>query len=106
MRRSCGSPRCTTRSAKLISRARLRAEAGALRAAFNDAFWDSDEGFFALALDGRKQQVSSISSNPGHCLYCGIVDDDKAALVAERLMAPDMFSGWGVRTLATSSPCV
>ncbi len=83
--------------------ARLRAEAGALRAAFNDAFWDPDEGFFALALDGGKQQVRSISSNPGHCLYCGIVDDDKAALVAERLMAPDMFSGWGVRTLATSS---
>jgi len=83
--------------------ARLRAEAGVLRAAFNDAFWDPDEGFFALALDGRKQQVRSISSNPGHCLYCGIVDDDKAAAVAERLMASDMFSGWGVRTLATSS---
>ncbi len=83
--------------------ARLRAEAGALRAAFNAAFWDPEEGFFALALDGRKKQVRSISSNPGHCLYCGIVDDDKAAPVAERLMAPDMFSGWGVRTLATSS---
>ena len=58
---------------------------------------------FALALDGRKRQVRSVTSNPAHCLYCGIVDDDKAALVAERLMAPDMFSGWGVRTLATSS---
>ena len=56
-----------------------------------------------MALDGRKQQVRSVSSNPGHCLYCGIVDDEKAALVAERLMAPDMFSGWGIRTLASSS---
>ena len=83
---------------------RLRAEAGELRAAFNEAFWDADEGFFALALDGRKGQVRSVTSNPAHCLYCGIVDDDKAALVAERLMAADMFSGWGIRTLSGSSP--
>jgi glycogen debranching enzyme len=83
---------------------RLRAEAGELRAAFNEAFWDPDEGFFVLALDGRKAQVRSVTSNPAHCLYCGIVDDDKAALVAERLMAADMFSGWGIRTLSGSSP--
>ncbi len=82
---------------------RLRAEAGELRAAFNEAFWDPDEGFFALALDGRKDQVRTVTSNPAHCLYCGIVDDDKAALVAERLMAADMFSGWGIRTLSGSS---
>jgi glycogen debranching enzyme len=81
----------------------LRAQAAKLRAAFNDAFWDPDEDYFAMALDGRKRQVGSVSSNPAHCLYCGIVDDDKAARVAERLMAPDMFSGWGVRTLASSS---
>jgi glycogen debranching enzyme len=48
--------------------------------------------------------VNSVTSNPAHCLYCGIVDDDKAALVARRLMAPDMFSGWGIRTLSSSSP--
>ena len=82
----------------------LRREAGALRAAFNEAFWNADDGFFALALDGLKAQVRSVTSNPAHCLYCGIVDDDKAALVAERLMAPDMFSGWGIRTLSSSSP--
>ena len=64
----------------------------------------TDDGFFALALDGDKAQVRSVTSNPAHCLYCGIVDDDKAALVAERLMAPDMFSGWGIRTLSSSSP--
>jgi glycogen debranching enzyme len=82
----------------------LRAEAQTLRVAFNDAFWDEEEGFFALALDGRKERVRSVTSNPAHCLYSGIVDDDKAALVAERLMAPDMFSGWGVRTLSSGSP--
>ena len=82
----------------------LRAEAGALRTAFNEAFWNPDDGFFALALDGNKAQVRSVTSNPAHCLYCGIIDDDKAPLVAERLMAPDMFSGWGIRTLSSSSP--
>jgi glycogen debranching enzyme len=83
---------------------RLRSEAAELRAAFNEAFWDPDEGFFALALDGCKRQVRSVTSNPAHCLYCGIVDDDKAEMVAERLMAADMFSGWGIRTLSGSSP--
>jgi len=82
----------------------LRVQAAALRAAFNEAFWDPQEQFFALALDGRKVQVRSVTSNPAHCLYCGIVDDDKAAIVAERLMAPDMFSGWGIRTLSSGSP--
>jgi glycogen debranching enzyme len=83
---------------------RLRAEAADLRLAFNAAFWNPEENFFALALDGDKAQVKSVTSNPAHCLYCGIVDDDKAALVAERLMAPDMFSGWGIRTLSSTSP--
>jgi glycogen debranching enzyme len=82
----------------------LRAEAGVLRAAFNEAFWDPKEEFFVLALDGSKAQVKSVTSNPAHCLYCGIVDEDKAEMVAERLMAPDMFSGWGIRTLSSSSP--
>ena len=53
-------------------------EAHTLRAAFNDAFWNPQEGTFALALDGRKRQVASVTSNPGHCLYCGIVDPEKA----------------------------
>jgi glycogen debranching enzyme len=82
----------------------LRIQAAVLRAAFNEAFWDPDEGFFVLALDGRKAQVRSVTSNPAHCLYCGIVEDDKAAMVAERLMAADMFCGWGIRTLSGSSP--
>jgi glycogen debranching enzyme len=82
----------------------LRAQAQKLREAFNEAFWNADEGTFALALDGRKRQVQSVTSNPGHCLYCGIVEPDKADALAERLMADDMFSGWGVRTLSTQSP--
>ncbi len=83
---------------------KLREQAATLRAAFNEAFWNSEDQFFALALDGRKEQVRSVTSNPAHCLYCGIVDDGKAAVVAERLMAPDMFSGWGIRTLSSDSP--
>jgi glycogen debranching enzyme len=78
----------------------LRTEAQRLRAAFNEAFWMPDEGFFAMALDGQKRQVRSVTSNPGHGLYCGVIDPVKAAAVAERLMANDMFSGWGIRTLS------
>ncbi|MEA2200006.1 MAG: hypothetical protein QOI89_602 [Solirubrobacteraceae bacterium] len=84
--------------------ARLREEAQALRHAFNDVFWNAQEGTFALALDGHKQQVASVTSNPGHCLYCGIVDPPKAGAVVERLLGPDMFSGWGVRTLSSLCP--
>jgi glycogen debranching enzyme len=83
---------------------RLRGEADALRQAFNDAFWNPGEGTFALALDGRKRQVASVTSNPGHCLYCGIVDPAKAGAVVERLLGSDMFSGWGVRTLSSLCP--
>ena len=79
-------------------------QAQALRAAFNDAFWMPEEGTFALALDGHKRQVGSVASNAGHCLYCEIADPGKAGQVAQRLLAPDMFSGWGVRTLSADSP--
>ena len=68
---------------------------------FNEAFWMEDKGYYALALDGRKRQVDSIASNAGHCLWTGIISPDKAPRVVERLMAPDMFSGWGIRTLST-----
>ena len=82
----------------------LREQARALLHEFNDAFWNPSEGTFALALDGRKRQVASVTSNPGHCLYCGIVEPEKANKVAVRLMAPDMFCGWGVRTLSSECP--
>jgi glycogen debranching enzyme len=81
----------------------LRRQASVLREQFNHAFWMPEEGFYALALDGRKRQVQSVSSNPGHCLYCDIVDPARASAVAERLMAADMFSGWGIRTLSAAA---
>ncbi|CAN5547673.1 amylo-alpha-1,6-glucosidase [soil metagenome] len=84
--------------------ASLEAEAGELREAFNEVFWMPEEDTFALALDGRKRQVRSITSNPGHCLYCGIVDADRVQSVAHRLLDREMFSGWGVRTLSSRSP--
>ena len=83
--------------------ATLREEAAGLRDAFNEAFWVESEQFYAMALDGEKRQVAAISSNPAHGLYCGIIDPDKAGPMARRLLAPDMFSGWGVRTLSKSA---
>jgi glycogen debranching enzyme len=78
--------------------------ARALRAAWHAAFWMPDEGFYAMALDPDNRPVRSIGSNPGHALGTGIVPADQAALVADRLMADDMFSGWGIRTLSASHP--
>jgi glycogen debranching enzyme len=78
--------------------------ASALRAAFNRDFWVDEAGWFALALDGDKRAVPALASNIGHCLWSGIVDEDKAAVVAKHLLSDDMFSGWGVRTLGVPSP--
>jgi glycogen debranching enzyme len=78
----------------------LRDKARNLFARFNEAFWDESAGFYAYALDGDKKKVLTIASNPGHCLWSGIVPRDRAATVARRLLAPDMSSGWGIRTLS------
>jgi glycogen debranching enzyme len=83
---------------------RLRNKASALFDRFNEAFWDEDAGFYAFALDGDKKKVMTIASNPGHCLWSGIVPPDRAARVIRRLMAPDMWSGWGIRTLSADHP--
>ncbi len=77
-------------------------KAGALKRRFNEAFWLEDKGYFAIALDGSKRPVDSLASNMGHCLWTGIVDEDKAAAVAKQLLSPELFSGFGVRTLARS----
>jgi glycogen debranching enzyme len=79
---------------------RLDREAAELKERFNRDFWMDREGFFALALDGRKAQVRTITSNPGHCLWSGIVDEEKATRVARRLLSPALSSGWGIRTMA------
>jgi len=81
---------------------RYQAKAADLRHRFNEAFWLPDKGWYALALDADKRPVDGLGTNMGHCLWSGIVDEDKAGLVAERLLSPEMFSGWGIRTLATS----
>jgi glycogen debranching enzyme len=87
------------------SRARkLRAKAAALFERFNAAFWDDELGFYALALDGEKRKVLTIASNAGHCLWSGIVPPKRAKKVMKRLMAPDMWTGWGIRTLSASHP--
>ena len=82
----------------------LLAEAKALKQRFNARFWMPEENYFAIALDPDGKQVKSVASEPGACLAYGIVDDDKAAAVADRLLADDMFSGWGIRTLSSRHP--
>jgi glycogen debranching enzyme len=80
--------------------AELRARATRLFEQFNSTFWDEASGTYAYALDGEKKPVLSVVSNPGHCLWSGIVPPDRAQRVMERLTAPDMWSGWGIRTLS------
>lgn len=79
-------------------------QAQTLKTRFNQDFWLPDLDYCALALDGNGHPVDSISSNPGHCLSLGIFTPDHAQSVAERLQAPDMFNGWGIRTLSSLSP--
>jgi len=81
---------------------RFAARAAALRAAFHERFWLPDRGWYALALDRDKRPVDSLASNIGHCLWTGIIEPDRARAVADHLLSPEMFSGWGVRTLASS----
>lgn len=83
--------------------ASLTDQAEQLKEHFHQAFWLPDEGFYALALDGRKQPVRTISSNIGHCLWTGIVKDEVADAVVNRLVAPDMFTGFGIRTLSANA---
>ncbi len=82
--------------------ARWSDKATALRVAFNRDFWVDEAGWLALALDGDKHPVDTLASNVGHCLWSGVVDEDKAAVLVKHLLADDMFSGWGVRTLGAS----
>jgi glycogen debranching enzyme len=81
---------------------RYQAKADNLRRRFNEDFWLEEHGTYALGLDRDKKPIDAVASNVGHCLWTGIVDPDRAGLVARRLLSDDLFSGWGVRTLATS----
>ncbi len=79
----------------------LTRAAAELRERFEREFWLDAEAFYALALDGEGAPCRVVSSNPGHCLWMGFAGVDRAAAVAKRLLADDMFSGWGIRTLSS-----
>ena len=81
----------------------LRQKAESLYQRFNEQFWMESEGFYCLGLDNNKQQIKSIASNPGHLLWSGIVPEERANQVVERLFQPDMWCGWGVRTLSAKN---
>ena len=82
--------------------AEWRTRARRLRDDFDEAFWLPDRGWYAVGLDRDKRPIDALTSNLGHCLWTGIVDMEKAESVVGHLMSPEMFTGWGVRTLATS----
>jgi len=84
--------------------ARLRSSAAALRARVEERFWHEPEGTYALAIDGDKRPIATVASNPGHLLWCGLPSPERARRVAARLLAPDLFSGYGVRTLSATHP--
>jgi glycogen debranching enzyme len=86
------------RAEEFLQRAR------ALKRRWHEAFWVEEDGFYALALDRDKRPVRSIASNPGHALAAGLVPRERARQVADRLLAPDLFSGWGIRTLSSKHP--
>jgi glycogen debranching enzyme len=81
--------------------ARLRREAADLRQRFAKAFWLPDLGTYALALDGDKRPCRVRTSNAGQCLFTGIAEEEHACRVAEQMLSEDMFTGFGVRTVAS-----
>ncbi|MGI8550423.1 MAG: amylo-alpha-1,6-glucosidase [Dehalococcoidia bacterium] len=84
--------------------ARLRRKAADLQTRFEARFWSEEIGFYAYGLDANKQPIKTIASNAGHCLWSGIASPDHAAAVVPRLLQPDMWSGWGNRTLSARNP--
>ena len=82
-------------------RPELKERADELRRRFDRDFWIADQEYVAQALDGSKARVEAITSNPGHCLWAGILSGTRAASVADRLVSQDLFNGWGIRTLST-----
>jgi glycogen debranching enzyme len=92
--------RCALHLGKPDKARRLEAEAQALAARFEEAFWCEDLGTYALAIDGAKRPCKVRSSNAGQLLFSGMVREDRARKVAADLMRPHFFSGWGIRTIA------
>lgn len=82
--------------------AQLERQADTLKEKFNQAFWCDDIGTFALALDGQKRPCRVTASNAGHALFSGIANPEYAKRLAETLISEASFSGWGIRTIATT----
>ncbi|MFH1736600.1 MAG: glycogen debranching N-terminal domain-containing protein [Actinomycetota bacterium] len=82
----------------------LRQTAAALKERFNEVFWIDRDNCVALALDKNKHRVEVVASNAGHCLFGEVVEKKQAKKLVHRLMQPDMFSGWGIRTLSKTAP--
>ncbi|MCA0172536.1 amylo-alpha-1,6-glucosidase [Bacillus sp. RAR_GA_16] len=78
----------------------LREQAASLKVTFHNAFWMEEHGYYAIALDKDKNQVGTLTSNPGHLLYSGILDEERIDSVSRMLTSEKMFSGFGVRTMA------
>lgn len=78
---------------------KLEKDALELKDRFNKDFWMEDRKYFAYGLDYQKKQIASITSNPGHCLYSGIISRDKSEAVVKKLLSEEMFNGWGIRTM-------
>jgi glycogen debranching enzyme len=93
---------CATEAGDLARAESLLTRADDLKRRFNTDFWvdTPDGGYFALGLDRDKRRIDGVGSNMGHCLWTGIVDEEKAPHVARLLLSEPMFSGWGVRTLS------
>ncbi|WP_424768473.1 glycogen debranching N-terminal domain-containing protein [Paenibacillus sp. sgz302251] len=81
----------------------MEQDAEQLRVRFERDFWMEDEQFYAIALDKDKKRVDSVTSNSGHILMSGIASPERASAVAKRLVAPDMFGGYGIRTMSTEA---
>ncbi len=88
---------------KMESR-RLFDDAMTLRDRFNEVFWMDDEGCFGMGLDPAGRLIRSVGSESGHALAAGIVSHDRVERTVERLFQPDLFSGWGIRTLSSLHP--
>jgi glycogen debranching enzyme len=82
----------------------LESQAATLRQRFDEAFWCDEISTYSLALDGEKKQCRVRTSNPGHCLYTGVANADHAYGVAHSLISKELFSGWGIRTVASAEP--
>ena len=82
----------------------LRRKAGRLQQQVEARFWCEETGFYAYGLDADKAPIRTIASNAGHLLWSGMVSRDHAARVVARMFEPDMWSGWGIRTLPPGTP--